>query len=113
MDHSPSGSSVQGISLSKILEWVAISFSKGSSRPRDQTGVSCIGRGILYHLATREAHIKSQVDSNFRLSQDWLRICEKMQKEVRSELARRSSWHVRAEEVHILKLALPLACWLA
>ena len=65
------------------------------------------------HLATREAHIKSQVDSNFRLSQDWLRICEKMQKEVRSELARRSSWHVRAEEVHILKLALPLACWLA
>ena len=33
----------------RILEWVAISFSRGSSRPRDQTCVFCIGRQILYH----------------------------------------------------------------
>ena len=33
-------------------EWVAISFSRGSSRPRDQTCVSCIGRRILDHWAT-------------------------------------------------------------
>ena len=32
----------------KILEWVAISFSRGSSQLRDQTCVSCIGRQILY-----------------------------------------------------------------
>ena len=41
-----------------MLEWVAISFSRGSSRPRDWTCVSCIsciGRWILYHWATREA----------------------------------------------------------
>ena len=41
-----------------ILEWVAISFSRGSSRPRDWTcvsWVSCIGRRILYHSATWKA----------------------------------------------------------
>ena len=42
MDCSLPGSSVQGISQARILEWVAISSSRGSSRPRDQTQVSCI-----------------------------------------------------------------------
>ena len=41
-DCSLPGSSVHGISQARILEWVAISFSRGSSRPRDQTHVSCI-----------------------------------------------------------------------
>ena len=36
-------------------EWIAIPFSRGSSKPRNQTWVSCIGRWILYHWATREA----------------------------------------------------------
>ena len=40
---------VHGISQARILEWVAISFSRGSSQPRDGTCVSCIGRQILYH----------------------------------------------------------------
>ena len=48
-DCSPPGSSVPGISQARILEWVAISPSRGSSRPRDQTCVSCIGGRILYH----------------------------------------------------------------
>ena len=39
----------------RILEWVAISFSRGSSQPRDQARASYIGRQILYHWATREA----------------------------------------------------------
>ena len=55
MDSSLPGSSVHGISKDRILEWVAISLSRGSSRPRDWTLVSCIGRQILYHWATREA----------------------------------------------------------
>ena len=42
MDCSLPGSSLQGISQARILEWVAISSSRGSSRPRDQTQVSCI-----------------------------------------------------------------------
>ena len=36
------GSSVPGILQARILEWVAISFSRGSSQPRNQTQVSCI-----------------------------------------------------------------------
>ena len=50
MDCNPPGSSVHGISQQKILEWVTISFSRGSS----WTHVSWIGRWILYHWATRE-----------------------------------------------------------
>ena len=47
-------SSVHEISKERILEWAAISFSKGSSWPRDWTQVCCIGRWILYHWAARE-----------------------------------------------------------
>ena len=41
MDGSLTGFSVHGISQARILKWVAISFSRGSSQPRDQTQVSC------------------------------------------------------------------------
>ena len=54
---SPPGSSVHGISQARILEWVAISYSRGSSQPKDQifiSYVSCIGRQVLYHCATQE-----------------------------------------------------------
>ena len=47
MDCSPSGSSVHGISQARVLEWVAISFSRGYSRPRDGTYVSRTSRWIL------------------------------------------------------------------
>ena len=42
MDYSPPGSSVHGILQARILEWVAISLSKESSKTRDQTQVSFI-----------------------------------------------------------------------
>ena len=42
IDGSPPGSPVPGILQARTLEWVAISFSRGSSRPRDRTWVSCI-----------------------------------------------------------------------
>ena len=38
----PPGSFVHGIFQARILEWVAISFSSGSSRPRNQTWIFCI-----------------------------------------------------------------------
>ena len=41
------------VSQAGILQWVAISFSMGSSPPRDQTYLSGFGRRILYHGATR------------------------------------------------------------
>ena len=49
------GSSVHGISQATTLEWVAISSSRGSFRPKGQTHVSCIGWQILYHSATWKA----------------------------------------------------------
>ena len=57
MDYSPKDSSAHAISQVRILEWVAISFSRGSFRPRDQTCVSCIDRQIPYHWATWESSI--------------------------------------------------------
>ena len=51
MDYSLLGSSVRGILQARILEWVAISFSRGSSQPRDSIQVSCICRQILYCLS--------------------------------------------------------------
>ena len=58
LDSSPPGSSVHRILQVRTLEWIAVSSSTGSSPPRDQTlisCISCIGRRILYHWATREA----------------------------------------------------------
>ena len=59
MDYSLPGFSVHGILQARILEWVATSYSRGFSQPRDRTSiswVSCIGRQILYHCANLEAH---------------------------------------------------------
>ena len=52
MDCNPLGSSVQGVLQARILEWVAMPSSRGSSQPKDQTHISyssCIGRWVLYH----------------------------------------------------------------
>ena len=58
VDCSPPGSSVHGILQARILEWVAISFSRGSSGPRDQTQVSQIaGRGFNLSHQGRPLHI--------------------------------------------------------
>ena len=51
MHGSPPGSPDHGISQARLLEWVAISCSKGSSWPRDLTHISCTCRWILYHWA--------------------------------------------------------------
>ena len=54
----PPASSVHGIILARILEWIGIPYSREFSRPRDQTHISsgtCLDRQILYHWATWEA----------------------------------------------------------
>ena len=64
IDRSPPGSCVHGILQARILEWVAVFFSRRSSQPRDRTRVSwvsCIGRQILYHCATWEAPYEGEV----------------------------------------------------
>ena len=58
IDYSPLGSSVHGISQAEILEWVAISSSRGSPQPRDRTHiscVSCIAERFFTSWAIREA----------------------------------------------------------
>ena len=55
VDCSPPSSSVHGILQARVLEWVAISFSRGSSRPRDRTQVSHIAGRHFNLCTTREA----------------------------------------------------------
>ena len=54
MDCSPPGSSVHGILQARILEWSAISFSRRSSPPRDQTSVTCMSPGFAGRFFTTE-----------------------------------------------------------
>ena len=54
-DCSPPGSSVHGILQARILEWVAISFPRGSPQPRDRTWVSCIASRFFTNCTTRKA----------------------------------------------------------
>ena len=62
MDCSPLGSSVHGISQARILEWVAISFSRGSSGPRDWTRVSSVFCTVVRFLtADVNIYIMNQV----------------------------------------------------
>ena len=55
MDCSPPCSSIHGIFQARVLEWVAISSSRGSSQPRDQIQVSCIAGRCFTAWAIREA----------------------------------------------------------
>ena len=62
MNCSLPGFSVHGIFQTRILEWVAISFSRGSSQPRDQIQISCIAGRLLTGWAMREVQ-KSESES--------------------------------------------------
>ena len=63
-DCSPPGSFVHGILQERILQWVAIPFSRGSPQPMDGTCVSKtsrIGKGVLYHCTTWEVHVNEYI----------------------------------------------------
>ena len=69
VDCIPPGSSVHGILQARILEWVAISFSRGSSQPRDRTQVSCIaGRHF-----TLWANLMTTANTAVECTGKWLR----------------------------------------
>ena len=59
MDCSPPGSSVHGILQARILEWVAMPSSRGSSWPRNRTCVSCIAGGFFTHLSRLGSQFQS------------------------------------------------------
>ena len=66
MNYSMPGSSVHGISQGRILGWVAISSSRGSSRPMDQTQASCIADRFFTAEALGKAISLYGVDHIFR-----------------------------------------------
>ena len=60
--YNPPGSSVHGIFQARILDWLAVSYSRASFQTKGWThlsGVSCTGRQILYHCTTWETPIVS------------------------------------------------------
>ena len=65
--------SVHGISQARILEWIAISFSRGSSWPRNWTHSPCVGRPVFYHWTAWEVHLRTDTIGNSLVVQ-WLRL---------------------------------------
>ena len=57
LDCNPSGSSIHWVFQARILEWVAISFSRESLQPRDRTQVSCIAGRHFYWLSHQGSHM--------------------------------------------------------
>ena len=86
--HGLPGSSVHGILQARILEWVAISFFRGSSRPRDQTRVSCTADRVFTNWAMREAQSESESDS------------------VLSDSATHSPWNSPGQNIGVSSLSL-------
>ena len=86
MDYSAPGSSVHGFLQARILEWVAIPFSRGSSRPTNQTLISCIGRHVLNLLS----HQGSPINCARHLCKKWLIVyCTE-------------SWHLKNNDMSFL-----------
>ena len=71
MDCSLPGSSVHGILQARILEWVAIPFSRGSYQPRDQTQVSCIA-GRFFTIWPPGKPICNGLHSYFSKEDTWV-----------------------------------------
>ena len=71
--HDPMDCTVHGILQAKILEWVAYPFSRGSSQPRNWTGVSCITGRFFTNWAIREVHRRKR--SHYTASPWGLGLC--------------------------------------
>ena len=87
-DCSPPGSSTHGIFQTRTLEWVAISFSRGSSQPRNRTQVSCIAGRRFTIWTTKEGkagleeaqggiEISRRNINNHRYADDAILVAEK------------------------------------
>ena len=120
MDCSPPGSSVPGILQARILEWVAMPSSRGSSQPRDWTHVSCIssiGRRVLYHLCHLGSSFK--VSDGMKLAREgmWTRRYLSISKTERMGCVplpgTTCSWEIETnEKLWYQSLQLVSKCWL-
>ena len=75
MDCGLPGSSSQGIFQARILEWVAISFSRGSSQPRDRTWVSHTASRLFTVSATRKAMLRRDCKRARQKQEDQFKGC--------------------------------------
>ena len=62
MDCSPPGASVLGTLQARVLEWVAMPSSRGSTQPRDQSRLSCTAGGFLFSIHFLKTLNKSEQD---------------------------------------------------
>ena len=72
VDRSLPSSSGHGILQARILEWVAISFSRVFSWPRDWTCISCIGWGAL--LLSHHVHREREKESKYKKCYQWVKL---------------------------------------
>ena len=88
MDCSLPGSSVRGILQARILEWIAIPFSRGSSRPRNRTWVSCIAGRFFTVWAPREALLSTAFLKKCLMNPGWLPLASHCWKALCFQLCR-------------------------
>ena len=81
MDCSLPSSSVHRILQARILEWVTIPFSRGSSQPRDRTWVSCIAGGSFRSEALRKPSMYICV-CMYLSSETWINYCAEVAREI-------------------------------
>ena len=98
MNCSPPGSSIHRIFQARILEWVTITFSRGSSLPRYRTRVSCAAGRLFTVWVTREA-----------LLFDWLLILFSIVLDVKGfdMFLEQKNIHTRPSSKSVLNLSLP------
>ena len=108
----PTNSSVHGILQARVLEWVAILSSRGSSGPINQTWVSyvsCIGRQTLYHWATKEDPVPILM---IKMWQKWCWCVTSKVNIVKAVLVSFGALSLGAFSCHVTSLAIPSPpCW--
>ena len=103
IDCSPTSSSGHGILQARILEWVAISSSKGSSWPRNRTCVSCTAGRFLTVWTTRDSHETNLSDGIFTFRA--LRCC------TAAHLRASPHWQRRWVKTQCSQMYEPLKPW--
>ena len=110
--YSLPGSSLHGILQARILEWVAISFSRESSQPRDQTWVSCIeGRCFTFWATRRPWSLQCQMPKEWVLLK--VRPCNARCQTLPYRYCSFWHYHQRLEEKHILSHGSLVNSWVS
>ena len=115
VDCSLPGSSVHRISQARILEWVAISASSGSSQPRDWTHISCAGRRVLHHWAIcsgiKGQHLEgTEQEDSYKAQSLSLAFSMDVLKKVMNDISRRVSYTLPTPSANENAISLSFPC---